>query len=173
MKILSFASQGLVLFMLFGLHCSVWGQDETYQAQMQGTSAPSFEATDLAGNVYKLSELKGEYVVVLNFWFMTCSACLHELDELNRVQARFQEEKVLFLAITIDEDEELLKVFLRRYPFAYQVVSKGRDIAKAYQVSLYPTNLVIDQGGKIIFAKRAFHSDIDEQLAKAIQEALR
>ena len=46
--------------------------------------ASDFNATDLEGNEYSLSNLKGK-IRVLNFWFTTCKPCVEEIPALNEL----------------------------------------------------------------------------------------
>jgi peroxiredoxin len=111
--------------------------------------APSFDVKDLEGKRYTLSELAGK-VVVLNFWFTACSACRSEREELNDVVYLFQNDPdVVFLAPALDP-ADALKAFLPQNPFRYAVVPDAEELADAYNVSTYPTHVVIGRDGRIV-----------------------
>ena len=109
--------------------------------------APTFKATDLEGNSYKLEELKGK-VVVLNFWFIGCAPCRVEMPGLNEMVAEYEGKDVVFLAFALD-DQGSLEEFLETTEFAYQVLPSSHDVSESYEVNGYPTHVVIDKEGNI------------------------
>ena len=110
--------------------------------------APAFDVEDLEGNRYSLAGLSGK-IVVLRFWFKDCAACRSERAELNRVVARYQAtQDVVFLALALDTKSEL-KAFLRKSPFRYAVVANAQELAEAYDVSGFPTHVIIGRDGSI------------------------
>ena len=165
-------NQLFLWILILSVSSQLFGQQKDWREQMIGTQAPFFKIEDLNGNKYQIPEVNSQLVIVLNFWFMGCTPCIREFSVLNRLKARIKDKKVIFIAICTDEDEELVRLFLKRYKLDYQVVVNGRSIAMDYKVQIYPSNLVIDTNGNIIFAKTSYHEDIDTQLEKAIQKAL-
>jgi peroxiredoxin len=111
--------------------------------------APSFEVKDLDGNRYTLAGLSGK-IVVLNFWFKACPACRSERAELNEVVDLYRDNPdVVFIAPALDKDSELRK-FLPKNPFRYAVVADAEDLGDAYNVSTYPTHVIIGRDGQIV-----------------------
>jgi thiol-disulfide isomerase/thioredoxin len=68
--------------------------------------APQFELKDSDGKAHRLSELKGN-VVVLHFWASWCPPCLEEIAGWLKFAEQFQgpneKVKVKFVAISLDE----------------------------------------------------------------------
>jgi peroxiredoxin len=66
---------------------------------------------------------------------------------------------------------ERSQAFLKTNTFNYTILSDGRKTADAYQVSAFPTSMVIDRGGVIRYAQlggenvmEALSMEIDKQL---------
>lgn len=114
-----------------------------------GKFAKDFTATDINGNKITLSELKGK-IVVLNFWFTQCKPCINEIPKLNKLADKYK--NVVFISITFNK-EEVVKKFLKNHIFNYKHIAQNDLIIDDYQASAFPTHLIIDQKGEIIFRK--------------------
>jgi len=116
----------------------------------EGMQAPEFSVKTLDGKTISLSELKGK-VVVLNFWFIGCPACIAMEPKLNTFKAKFAEnEQVVFLAMTADPAANVKK-YLARERFDYLQVSDAKDVMESFVFGVYPKNIVIDRSGKIVY----------------------
>jgi peroxiredoxin len=136
-----------------------------------GNKISSFKTTDMNGNKIDLKELEGK-IVVLNFWFINCHPCRMEIPDLNKLVDSFKtNEKVVFIAIALDEKFDLQK-FLAAVPFKYQIVDKGGFIAAQYGIKSYPTHVIIDSERKIYFHTTGLATNTVYWLKKSIDELL-
>ena len=111
--------------------------------------APAFDVKNLEGHRYTLAGLSGK-LVVLNFWFKDCPACIREREALNRVVLRYIDNPdVVFLALALDK-KEALEPFLRANPLYYDVIPDAGELAETYDISAYPTHIIIGQDGNIV-----------------------
>ncbi|MEQ1556783.1 MAG: TlpA disulfide reductase family protein, partial [Gallionella sp.] len=60
--------------------------------------AADFALTDLDGKTHRLSEYRGQYVLV-NFWATWCSPCLSEIPELNALHKTHKNLVVIGVAM--------------------------------------------------------------------------
>ncbi len=116
---------------------------------ISGEFAKDFTAMDVDGNKITLSKLKGK-IVVLNFWFTQCKPCIDEIPKLNKLVKKYKD--VAFISITFNK-KEVVKKFLKNHTFNYKHITENDPIIDDYQVSAFPTHLIIDQKGEIIFRK--------------------
>ena len=117
-----------------------------------GEKIEGFTTIDIDSARIDLDALRGK-IVVLNFWFISCSPCRKEMPDLNMLANLYaKDSNVVFIAITIDGDVAI-KDFLKTNVFEYQIIGDGRGIASIYGVSTFPTNVIIDTQGKV-----AYHS---------------
>ena len=114
-----------------------------------GKEAPSFFIKDINGKEISLENLKRK-VIVINFWFINCKPCVEEIPELNHLTTGFDNKDVVFLGLARD-DEDHLKQFLKKRSFEYNIIPKSQDIAAKYGVNGYPTHVVIDKEGTIVY----------------------
>jgi len=101
--------------------------------------------TDLEGKDYWNDNLKDK-IVVLNFWFVKCAPCKAEIPLLNQIYSKYIEhENVVFIGVCLD-NPETINEFMKTNPFIYNQIPSGIQIAREFNISGYPTNLIIDKG---------------------------
>ena len=117
--------------------------------QMEGKPLPGFNFVDLKGRVYNSQTCKGK-VVVLNFWFIGCTSCRHEMPALNKIVSSFKDRNdVLFVSLAPD-DPDSLKSFLQNNPFAYAVIPRKKNyVDDTLNITMFPTQMIIDRKGLI------------------------
>lgn len=136
-----------------------------------GQSISSFKEKDMNGVKYNLKELRGK-VVVLNFWFINCPPCRQEIPHLNEMVDAYRDNKdVVFLAVALDERSEL-EQFLKTMPYHYNIIDGGRYIAQQYGITSYPTHVILDKQGKVIFHTSGFGLNTVSWLKKSIEAGL-
>jgi peroxiredoxin len=135
--------------------------------QLIGKPCPDIGFTDMDGNKYQLSQLKGK-VIVINYWFIGCGPCRRELPELNQLVEKFKGKNVLFFAFANDRFDDL-KTFLEKNKYLYQIVPDAHTIAKQNNINSYPTNIVIDAKGTLRF----FESGYSNTTAKNIENHIK
>lgn len=69
-------------------------QDEAASQSMAQTAStfPQFEGKDLDGNSVSSSLFADNAFTVVNFWFSGCKPCVDEMDDLNALNQRIQEQ---------------------------------------------------------------------------------
>lgn len=137
-----------------------------------GNFIADFIATDIKGDTVRLKSLKGK-VVVLNFWFIACMPCQQEIPELNKLVHEFKDSTdLIFLSICLDEKSRILK-FLERIPFDYAIIDNGRTITGNYGITNYPTHVVMDKDGKVVFHTSGYRPSTINWLKKTITGVLK
>ncbi len=111
-------------------------------------AAPELSLPDVDGKPVKLSELRGQ-VVVVNFWATWCPPCLKELPSLGRLQKLFKPEQLRVLAVNIGEDEETVFGFLPNPPFTILLDQRSTSL-RTWQVKGLPSTFVVDREGRIV-----------------------
>ncbi len=137
----------------------------------EGGRLPHFNAATLNGAAAGSDAWKGK-VVVLNFWFIGCPACIAETPKLNVLRAKFANDTdVVFAAITADQPERV-RSYLKKNVWSYEMIADGKDILNMFGFSGYPKNIVIGRDGTIIYwrstvkAWNKFESVIRQELEK-------
>ncbi len=111
-----------------------------------GCKILDFNVKTIDGKTLSTSELKGK-VIVLNFWFATCSPCVAEMPVLNKLVTEYKDSNVVFIAFSTD-DSLAIKKFLQSKEFNYEIVSSTYDMKDKFCIiGGYPTNMVFDVNG--------------------------
>ena len=73
---------------------------------------PALAFQDMEGAETTLAAFTGK-VVVLNLWATSCAPCREEMPSLDRLQARFEDQPVVVLALSVDRaGPERVRAFL-------------------------------------------------------------
>jgi thiol-disulfide isomerase/thioredoxin len=117
------------------------------------TSAPvplppvAFETMD--GKPASLADLKGK-VVVLNLWATWCAPCREEMPSLDRLQARFEGQPVVVLALSVDRaGPERVQAFLDEIGVRHLHVYRDPKAAatRTLRVPGLPATILVDKAG--------------------------
>jgi thiol-disulfide isomerase/thioredoxin len=131
-----------------------------------------FTLTRLDGSPLKLDEQRGK-VIVMNFWATWCGPCVTEMPLFEKTIAKYKGDKdVFFLAITTDEDRELVPPFLKQYKFNLPI-AYAEYLNEHFAVSSIPTTIILDRKGEISFRQAGFnpHEDFVVALSEKIEDA--
>ncbi len=171
----------ILLFLL--LSYSVLGQEPTPEQikqvaeakkevkRMKGQKFPDFELTTLEGKTYRNEDLKGK-IVLFNFWFTSCRPCVMELPDINAIVEEYEQDDIIFLAPTF-EDEFKVDKFLTRFNMEYEIVADVKDFVIGNNIRNFPTHFVIDREGYIEKVVIGYSVLTDNMLRKSINKLLK
>lgn len=116
----------------------------------RGPRAPDFTLTRMNGESFRLSEHRGE-VVVLNVWATWCPPCRDEIPGFVELQREFRDEGVTFVGLSVDEDGlAAVRRFAQTQTLNYpQVASQEVAYRKYGRTTAVPRTFVIDRRGQI------------------------
>ncbi len=139
----------------------------------EGLNDPlKFTLTRLDGSPLRLEEQRGK-VIVMNFWATWCGPCLTEMPLFEKTIAKYKDdEDVFFLAITTDEDREMVAPFLKQYKFNLPV-AYAEYLNDHFGVTSIPTTIILDRKGEVSYRQAGFNprEDFIEALSERIEEA--
>ena len=121
---------------------------------------PAFEGKDLDRGKVKSDRLfSGNSVTVVNFWFTTCSPCVGELGELDKLNRQLAEKGGAVVGVntfTLDGDKTAIseaKEILEKKKASYRNIWFASDSEAGKFTSgiySYPTTYVVDGNGNIV-----------------------
>ncbi|WP_010529533.1 TlpA family protein disulfide reductase [Lentibacillus jeotgali] len=129
------------------------GDSQVEESDEVGTSvgqiAPDFKLRTLEGETVRLSDYRGERVIV-NFWATWCPPCRAEIPDLQKL---YDKKDVEILAVDLTDTEESIedvRAFAKEYDMTFPVLmDENSDVADTYQVMAYPTSYMIDSSGHV------------------------
>ena len=116
-------------------------------ANLAGTAAPDFVLKGVSGQNYRLSEYRGQ-VVLLSFGASWCGDCRAQLEELTELYDRYAGAGLEMLAISLDRDFDDVADTARQLHTGFPTLhDAGGAIGELYQVNRMPYVVIIDQDG--------------------------
>ena len=114
-----------------------------------GKAAPNFELENISGEMVSLKDLSGK-IVLLDFWATWCTPCVVVMPILEDLQKEFPENLVV-LGINFQESKEAILAFLEDKDLSVKsLMDPDALVAKTYQVDALPTQILIDQEGRLM-----------------------
>jgi thiol-disulfide isomerase/thioredoxin len=141
-----------------------------------GDRAAEFTLPGLDGTQVKLSDLKGN-VVVIDFWASWCAPCRKELPALDTLARGYADAKkpVVILAVNVDKERgnaEKLLGSLRIGALRVLLDPEGK-VPSAYDVPTMPTSIVVDAKGLVREVNAGFEPGDEKKIAAQIDGLLR
>jgi peroxiredoxin len=113
--------------------------------------APDFELTDTEGRTHRLSDYRGQ-TVIINFWTTWCPPCREEIPSMNRAWHVLRDEGVAILAINMGEDEDTIFIFTADYPADFPLLlDRDGAVIAEWPVRGLPTTYVVAPDGTIAY----------------------
>ncbi|MGF1573835.1 MAG: TlpA family protein disulfide reductase [Sumerlaeia bacterium] len=121
------------------------------QKKLIGKPAPDFELTSIAGETVRLSELKGN-VIILDFWATWCPPCIEALPKMQNIQTKYADKPLKIITMNLDPEENLekaVKPLLERKGIDSLTVLIGNtdEPSSQYAVNQLPHVVLINADG--------------------------
>jgi peroxiredoxin len=141
-------------------------------AVVPGQPAPDFALKNAAGDNLRLSEWRGE-VVLLSFWAEWCGRCSDQLQQLERLQKQYAGRGVRVVTVKIDGDASAAREAAARSPLVV-LHDSDQSVARQYELSNLPLMVLVDAHGKVRHVHEKYRGGddalYDEELAALLQE---
>ena len=168
----AYALVGVVL--LIGV---AWLNQDRIQPVTTGTLAPDFEVNDLSGGLTRLSDHRGE-VVLVNIWATWCIPCRDEMPSMERLYQKIGEDGFEIMAVSIDAELGLLdtsgnlggdiQAFADSLGLTFPILhDPSGGIQRLYRTTGVPESFLIGKDG-IIYKKVAGETQWDASQNKEL-----
>ena len=138
-----------------------------------GDMAPDFEMEFTDGKKTKLSQLRGQ-IVVLQFTASWCSVCRLEMPHLEKdVWQKYKDQNVLLIGVDRDEPLETVIAFQKKIGTTYPLaLDPGANIFGLFanKEAGVTRNVVIDKTGKIVFLTRLFEEKEYQKMLSVLKK---
>lgn len=138
-----------------------------------GADAPDFVLKSVAGPNHRLSEQRGE-IVMLAFTASWCGDCNPFLDHVADLHARYGESGVVLFAVSLDRDRRGAAAVADRVDAHFPVLldPKG-DVARLYDVDEVPRLVLVDRGGAVRHEFTGYRRGDEEGYLGSLRKLLR
>ena len=116
-----------------------------------GSVMHDFTVTDPDGTSYTLSQLLEEKdMVMLNFWYTTCSYCVAEFPYLEQAYSQYKDDiEIIAMNHYAADTEDEVKEFKSAYELSFPMVKESLGMQNAFNLQGYPTSVFIDRYGVV------------------------
>ncbi len=140
---------------------------------LAGKSAPDFALKSATGDNLRLSEYRGE-VVMINFWATWCGPCRQEMPHLEDLYNRYQRVGFNLLGVNIDDDSRRAMQMVKELGVTFPVLfDEKKEVSKLYSVEAMPVTLLLDRSGTVRHVHLGYQPGFELKYLTEIRALLR
>ncbi len=140
---------------------------------LAGQSAPDFALKSATGDNLRLSEYRGE-VVMINFWATWCGPCRQEMPHLEDLYNRYQRVGFNLLGVNIDDDSRRAMQMVKELGVTFPVLfDEKKEVSKLYSVEAMPVTLLLDRSGTVRHVHLGYQPGFELKYLTEIRALLR
>jgi peroxiredoxin len=140
--------------------------------ELLGKPAPDLVARGLSGENVRLSEHRGE-VVVVSFWSGTCNTCRAQLTALDRIAKTYATAGLTVIGVNLDDNIARAEKFARAQDVQFQLlVATAKTTGRDFRVDRLPMIVFVDREGVLRVAHREFHARDEARYVRELRTLL-
>ena len=139
----------------------------------EGHLAPDFALRTLEGNTVRLSEFRGQKVVLINFWATWCPPCRLEMPTMQQIYSEYKAKGLEILAVNIEPDaRQAISDFVKELRLTFPIaLDPDMKVTRKFRVIGLPVSVLIDRQG-IVRAKEIGYHDWASKASRTQVEKL-
>jgi len=138
-------------------------------ARAAAAAAPDFALPARDGSTVKLSELKGQ-VVMVNFWATWCGPCRQEMPLLAQLQAKYEPLGFTILGVNVEPDSAAAVNWLKGLAVDFPILFDRKNaVASSFGVEGMPSSVFIDRAGNVRYVHRGYKPGDESKYADMIR----
>jgi thiol-disulfide isomerase/thioredoxin len=115
-------------------------------------------------------------LVLLDFWYMSCFPCIKSIPLVNTLYEKYTDKGVAIYGVNMFDEEEKQRdrmvKFLQNNPMSYRTVLVDKDAKKGILVHGYPSIIILDRTGEILYSKVGYSPELVENMSVVIDSLL-
>lgn len=119
-----------------------------------GAEFPPLKVVDLQGQNREISfHSPNAKFTLVDFWFAHCSACMSEFPSYIKIVDEYQHKGFAMMGISIDSskaDVNAWRNIIKNKSLTWSQFRVSNETVNNLRITLYPTNFLLDDSGKII-----------------------
>jgi peroxiredoxin len=140
--------------------------------ELVGQQAPDLVARGLTGENVRISEHRGE-VVVVSFWSGSCNTCRNQLEALDRIAKTYGSAGLTVIGVNLDDNVPRAEKFARAQDVKFQLlVATAKTTGYDFRVDRLPMIVVVDREGVLRVAHREFKSTDEAIYVRELRKLL-
>ncbi|HWW40327.1 TlpA disulfide reductase family protein, partial [Pedobacter sp.] len=145
-------------------------------ATAKGAVIPAFQVADINGKIFNSQTLGGKYLLI-DFWGSWCQPCRASHPELKEIYERYQSKGLEILGIAYESGsaENQLKQWKKaiaedQINWIQVLNTPQNNLVKLFGVSSYPTKILVDPKGNILFRTSGNSDGLKKQLSSIFDQ---
>jgi len=135
--------------------------------------APDFALPAMDGGELRLSELKGQ-VVMINFWATWCGPCRQEMPLLQQLQVKYEPLGFTLVGINVEPESAGARAWLEKVPVTFPILfDRQNEVAGRFGVQGMPSSVFIDRTGKVRYVHRGYQSGDESKYADMVRSLVK
>jgi peroxiredoxin len=140
--------------------------------ELLGLPAPDLVARGLSGENVRISEFRGQ-VVVVSFWSGSCNTCRAQLEALDRIAKTYGSAGLVVIGVNLDDNLSRAEKFARSQDVKFPLlVSTAKTTGREFGVDRLPMVMFLDRAGVLRVAHREFKSRDEGQYVRELRKLL-
>jgi peroxiredoxin len=142
-------------------------------AGLKQSSAPDFTLKSNEGENIRLSEYRGE-VVLINFWASWCGPCRQEMPVLSELHDKYHALGFTVLGVNVEADTRKARKLLQDLPVSFPVVFDSDSVvSKQYDVVAMPSTVLIDRDGNMRYLHKGYKPGLEDVYQQQVRDLVR
>jgi peroxiredoxin len=134
--------------------------------------APDFTLKSLKGSNLKLSEFRGD-VVMINFWATWCGPCRQEMPILNDLYLKYRDMGFTLLGVNVEKNTTKAANMIRDLKVVFPVLfDTENSVSKLYKVEAMPSTVLVDRDGKLRYVHRGYVPGTEDEYVRQVRELM-
>jgi thiol-disulfide isomerase/thioredoxin len=136
-------------------------------------SAEDFSFVTLEGDHISNDSLRGK-VVLFDFWATWCPACRESTPVMAELHQKYASAQFQMIGISGDSDQDAWQKYIREHSMNWsEFIDLDGQINGLFQIDAFPTFIVLDRDGNVLFRQAGLGEDTESQIAATIDAALK
>lgn len=151
-------------------YCSVADRLEGARSAAVGAPCPRIEGVDINGNAFNIKDMEGKYTIV-DFWGTWCGACLSGMPAMKAFRDAHA-DRLQIVGIAQDKDADAVKACMEKNGMDWPNIMCGTgetDYVAKFNVQGFPTKILVDPRGKIVFRMSGESEEFYTEVEKLIK----
>ena len=96
-----------------------------------------------------------------------------EMPNIHKLYQKVSEQNIAFVMVSLDEDIEKAKKFIKRKEFTFPVYTLKSGLPESFETNIIPTTFVIDPSGRIVMRKEGMAKYDTEEFREFLSKLLK
>lgn len=142
-------------------------------AEVTSGAAPDFTLKSASGANLKLSEYRGE-VVLINFWASWCGPCRQEMPALDELHSRYRLLGFTVLGVNVEEDSRKAREVLADLQVGFPVLFDDHStVSRLYDIVAMPSTVLVDRNGNIRYLHKGYQPGLEDVYLQQVRELIK